>query len=444
MDSAKNWIPSPLAIAFLLLFFVALMAILFFQPENVGLADHAAQVFEHAYGGMWGEGGLSFLVQMALMLVLGHILALSSPVQNFIGRILSKIHNSRTAVICTCLVAMLAGFINWGFGLILGAVFAKAIMDHFSERKIPHNAALIAACGYTGLLVWHGGISGSSLIKVAEPGHLASLAPELFDGNQILDASKTIFNPINLLVFLVVLGSITACALWLSKKAPPLSLATSKRNTEETQPSTKGLDGNFWVALIIGVMVLIGSVYLICTSKGGLSFLNPNYINFTLLGLGILMHKSLNRFSEALEQAISGSSGILIQFPIYFAIMGIMGGSGMVSELANFFVEHASQESLPLFTFFSAGLINLFVPSGGGQWMIQGPIIIESCQQLGIPLEKGVLALAYGDQLTNMLQPFWALPLLGITKVKASQLLPFTFYFFLVGLVVYGLSLLVS
>ena len=122
--------------------------------------------------------------------------------------------------------------------------------------------------------------------------------------------------------------------------------------------------------------------------------------------------------------------------------MGIMKGAGLVVLLSNFFVGISTAVTLPIFTFFSAGLVNIFVPSGGGQWAIQGPIIIESAQQLGVPLPKMVLALAYGDQITNMLQPFWALPLLGITQIKAKDLLPYTLVMMLVGVVIFGLGLL--
>ena len=120
--------------------------------------------------------------------------------------------------------------------------------------------------------------------------------------------------------------------------------------------------------------------------------------------------------------------------------MGIMTATGMVTQISDFFVSVATETTLPIFTFFSAGLVNIFVPSGGGQWVIQGPIVLESALKLGVPLPKAIMALAYGDQITNMLQPFWALPLLGITKLKAREILPYTLLVMLVGSVVYILA----
>ena len=170
--------------------------------------------------------------------------------------------------------------------------------------------------------------------------------------------------------------------------------------------------------------------------------ITPNLINFLMLGLGIILHGSFKKFTNAIGESISDISGILIQFPLYFGIMGIMSSSGMVTQVSNFFVSISSATTLPLVTFFSAGLVNIFVPSGGGQWVIQGPIIIESALKLGVPLEKAIMALAYGDQITNMLQPFWALPLLGITKLKAKEILPYSLIAMFVGSLIYILGIL--
>jgi short-chain fatty acids transporter len=169
--------------------------------------------------------------------------------------------------------------------------------------------------------------------------------------------------------------------------------------------------------------------------------ITPNLINFLMLGLGIIFHGSFKRFINAVGESISDIAGILIQFPLYFGIMGIMSSSGMVTQISDFFVSISSATSLPIFTFFSAGLVNIFVPSGGGQWVVQGPIVVESALKLGVPLNKAIMALAYGDQITNMLQPFWALPLLGITKLKAKEILPYTLIAMLVGSFVYLIGL---
>ncbi|MBR9860270.1 short-chain fatty acid transporter, partial [bacterium] len=166
-----------------------------------------------------------------------------------------------------------------------------------------------------------------------------------------------------------------------------------------------------------------------------------NYINCSLLALAILLHQNFRSFLLALDEAIAGASGILVQFPLYFGILALMQAGGLIEACASFFIAISDENTYPIFTFFSAGIVNIFVPSGGGQWAIQGPIILQSATELGIPLPKCILAFAYGDQWTNMLQPFWALPLLSITGLKARDILPYTLILFILGGLLFLLSL---
>ena len=164
-----------------------------------------------------------------------------------------------------------------------------------------------------------------------------------------------------------------------------------------------------------------------------LKIITPNFINLCLFALGLLLHRNLYNYIKSIDNAIRGASGILIQFPLYFGIMGVMTHSGLIQIMSDFFVSISNENTFPLFTFLSAGIVNIFVPSGGGQWAVQGPIIVEAANQLDVSIPKSIMALAYGDQLTNMLQPFWALPLLGITGLKAKEILPYTLILLLVG-----------
>jgi short-chain fatty acids transporter len=165
--------------------------------------------------------------------------------------------------------------------------------------------------------------------------------------------------------------------------------------------------------------------------------IDPNYLNFLLLGLGILLCGTIARFLGAVQKAMGAAAGILIQFPLYFGIMGIMKYSGLVGIFSSFLMDISNETTFPVFTFFSAGLVNIFVPSGGGQWAVQGPIIAEAAENLGVPLGKAVMALAYGDQITNMLQPFWALPLLGITGLRARDIIPYTLFLLIMGIFIF-------
>jgi len=231
---------------------------------------------------------------------------------------------------------------------------------------------------------------------------------------------------------------------FLAKSAPPtqtdLPIYKGPSNVADIDGKER-IDGSKWFGVAIGILVLTAFFVQYATELSNW-VITPNMLNFFMLGLALLLHGSFNNFMSALEEAIKGTSGILIQFPLYFGIMGIMRDSGMVVSISNFFVSIANETTLPLFTFLSAGVVNIFVPSGGGQWAIQGPVVVESAMRLGVPLNKAIMALAYGDQITNMLQPFWALPLLGITKLKANEILPYTLLLMFLGAGIFIVGLL--
>ncbi len=401
--------------------------------------------------GIWNTGLLVFAYQMMLILVLGHVLVLSKPMEKLIHKLTGFVKNTANDAFLVASTTMLVSFFNWGVGLIFGALLARKVAEYAQSRAIPLNYPLIGAAGYTGLMVWHGGISGSAPIKVSEKGHLKDLMQGI--GNQeladqlpeYLPTAVTVFSSWNMLIFLIVVLLISFVAFRIGKNIQPTPLNLSKfkfkDHLDEVPQGAEKLDRSGFLSIATGLLILVvfGIQY-----SGMLRTLNitPNMLNFFMLGLALILHGNFRNFLMAIEEAISDTSGILIQFPLYFGIMGIMGSSGMISSISDFFVSISNATTLPIFTFLSGGLVNIFVPSGGGQWAVQGPLVLESALQLNVPLPKAVMALAYGDQITNMLQPFWALPLLGITKLKAKEILPYTLIFMFIGTVVYVLGLL--
>ncbi len=445
----KRYLPSPFTIAVLLTLLTIVLATLFTKPEASNTGTHFIQVLSYWEDGIWNSSLLVFAYQMMLILVLGHVLVLSKPVNKIILKITKSVTNTKNAVILVSVTTMLVAFFNWGLGLIFGAILARKVGEHAQKHQIPINYPLVGAAGYVGLMVWHGGISGSAPSKVAELGHLQGLMNGVLDANmmnqipEIIKSSSTIFSWWNLLLFGILLLIIPFTLSVISKKAKPTKLDLPNYEFETTdKKSLEGaekLDSSFWFAIVFGVLLLF--VFFIQYGNS-LDSLSPNMLNFLMLGLAIVLHGNFKSFLNGVEEAIKGTSGILIQFPLYFGIMGIMKSSGMVGMISDAFVSVANETTLPIFTFFSAGLVNIFVPSGGGQWAVQGPIVIESALKLGVSLPKAIMALAYGDQITNMLQPFWALPLLGITRLKAKEILPYTIILMLVGSMVYILGLL--
>ena len=401
-------------------------------------------------------------MQMMLMLVLGHVLALTKPVDRAIQFFTTRYCNSTaSAALMVTLLTVTVALFNWGLGLIFGAIFARKVAEHASRHLLELNYPIIGAAGYSGLMVWHGGFSGSSLAKIAEPAHIQSMMTGAMSEDQLaqlpnsIGYGETVFGPMNLTISIALLILLPLSMYWLGKKSKSKKF-TLPRNAFEhevdqhTPTGAESLDYAKWLGIIVGAFILVVAGYkaLAHPETSAFKFITPNWINLTLLGMGLLLHARFSSFLKGVESAIGGSAGILIQFPLYFGIMGIMKGSGLVQVISEQFVSFCatsdSPETLyPILTFFSAGFVNIFVPSGGGQWAVQGPIIVQAASDMNLPLVKSIMAMAYGDQLTNMLQPFWALPLLGITGLKAKDILPYTLFLFLVGTVIFVLGLLV-
>lgn len=383
--------------------------------------------------GVWNEALIVFAYQMMLILVLGHILVLSKPMDRLLDILTSRINSTSKALIIVSLSTMVMAFFNWGLGLIFGAILVRRIGEASQKRGFNINYPLIGAAGYIGLMVWHGGMSGSAPLKVSESGHLNSITT--IKVPDFINTAQTIFSPENLTIFLLLLFLMPILFLLLRlrhRHREIIPVENFNIQSENENLSAHPFETKRVPAMVFGILILT-SVFIVYYRDLIAFRLTPNLLNFFMLGLAFILHGNFRNFLNALKESIADVSGILIQFPLYFGIMGIMKDSGLAADLTEFFVSISSKETLPFFSFISAGLLNIFVPSGGGQWAIQGPIIIESSAQLGVPLPKMIMAMSYGDQVTNMLQPFWALPLLAITKLKAHQILPFTFWMFIVG-----------
>ena len=434
----RKCIPAPFTLAVLLTFLTLVLAFFFTGDQSW---SGTVQILKSWQAGMWQPSLLVFMVQMMLILVLGHVLVLSKPMALLTSRLTSMVRENTSAAIIVAVSTMLVAFFNWGLGLIFGAIMARKIAETAQKRQFKINYPLIGAAGYVGLMVWHGGLSGSAPLKAAEAGHISSLLPGLSQESlpEVIPVESTIMSSWNLLAFLALLLLIPTVLYFLSRMGttgPVQMFRPEEPEKRERVSGAEKLDRSKWFSLIFGT--LLAAAFVSSYGRDLLSGnLTPNMLNFFMLVLCVLLHASFSSFLSALDDAIVGAAAILIQFPLYFGIMGVMQDSGMVTDIALFFSGIANQDSLPLYTFFSAALVNIFVPSGGGQWAVQGPIVLQSALELGVPLNKAIMAFSYGDQISNMLQPFWALPLLAITGLKAKEILPYTLILMLCGLVVF-------
>lgn len=404
----ERWLPDAFIFVIVLTLIAALAAILSQGTSPVDLVR------------IWGTGFwelLSFAMQMLLVLVTGYILASSPPVRRVLARMAGLAGSRGGAIVLVSVVSLAASWINWGFGLVVGAIFAREL-----ARQIRVDYRLLVAAAYSGFVVWHGGLAGSIPLTIATPGH--------FTESQIgvIPTSETIFASWNLLIVaaLFIAVPLVNRAMLPSQDEevlinPDLLRDTAPAPATHAPTPAERLETSPVLMYLIGVP---GLVWLLLHFTGG-GALNLNVVNFLFLFLGIVLHGTPRSLLAALDEAVRGGAGIVIQFPFYAGIMAIMVETGLAGSLSEWFVSISTAATLPFWSFISAGIVNIFIPSGGGQWAVQAPIMLPAAEALGADMARVAMGVAWGDSWTNLIQPFWALPMLGIAGLKARDIMGF-------------------
>ena len=417
----QRWLPEPFIFAILLTLVAAAVA--------MGVCSQSpVEVLEHWGGGVWNL--LAFAMQMALVLVCGSALAAAPPVKRGIDALARLPKSPAAAIALVTVVSALACWLNWGFGLIVGVVFAKAIARQLQGV----DYRLLIASAYSGFVVWHAGLSGSIPLTMATPGDALVKAT-----NGALTApvpvSQTILDPHNLVMVLLVIVAITVSNTLMHPKqgavtVDPALLAEEEvsvggGSTDARPTPAQRMEHSPLLAWITGLL-LLGYLVLRLGFRNGTVDLGSVIMLF--LALGLLLHGTPVAYVRAFGKAATGAAGIILQFPFYAGIMGIITGVGVSgislgNVLAEGCIRISNPVTYPLLTFLCAALLNLFVPSGGGHWAIQAPIMFTAGAELGVDAGLTGTAIAWGDAWTNLIQPFWALPALAIAKLDAKDIM---------------------
>lgn len=440
--------PDPFVIAILLSLLAAVLALAFGFPPSEGQSwlESRSAAAAKLLNGWRGDSGiwklLAFGMQMCLVLLSGHALASAPPVRRLLDRLAAVPRSTRSAVVMVSLVACGAGLINWGFGLVVGAILAREVVRSLAARGVAANAAMIAAAGYTCMMVWHGGLSGSAPLSVVSlEASTKTMAPDAAARlvGEGIPLTATLFSPLNLVI---TGGLLLLVPLTLALMAPSVDGRATPRDDRSERgvaedPASLGpatsvpewLERSPWLSLALAAALLVG------LAGANWRLFGLNDFNALMMALGLVLHGSPMRWMRSVEDGAKGCAGIVVQFPLYGGIMIMLDSSGLAARFAETLTTGDSPRLVPVLSFTAACVLNLFIPSGGGQWAVQGPIALEAGQAVGVPAGEMVMSVAYGDQLTNMLQPFWALPLLAITGQRASQIVGYTTVVMLVGYV---------
>lgn len=393
----------------------------------------------------WGKGFwslLAFTTQMAVILTMGYVVATAPLVERMLDRIVAKVHEPRVAIIVATLVGGIGSYLNWGFGLVIGGIVARKLALRVKGVHYP----LIIASAYSGFTLYGLGLSASIPVLISTRGH--PLEAQM----GVIPLSETIFSPAMLLTALVVLITLPLLNAWLHPKPgqPVTEIDRTLEHLEQERKVTLPVDADDRNTLasrlnhsriLSGLIGLLGLVYVVLFFRGGGS-MDLNLINFIILFLGILLLGTPIAYVEKLNEGIRTIGGIILQYPFYAGIMAIMAASGLVETFSEYFVRIATPGTLPFWGYISSFVINFFAPSAGGHWVIQGPFMIEAAKSIGASVAHTATAVMLGNAWNDLVQPFWILPALALSKLKLKDIMGYTvIMMFWIG-IVYGVAVL--
>jgi short-chain fatty acids transporter len=483
----ERFYPDPFVFAILLTFVVFGMVFLLTPATPIEAVSE------------WGGGMgllLEFIAQLSITLVTSHALAHTDPVRRGLTALGKAPKTPFQAYAMVALVGALASLIAWAFGLVVGALIARQVAMQGKERGLHLHYPLLVAAAYAGFVVWHMGYSSSAALFVATPGH----AMEEQIG--IIPVTDTIFASYNLIIAAV---AVIAVPLVIAAMRPKLDARGEKAREGEDPvievsdgaitsyreelrrmdqelagvggygPKSKGattdratvegtsgetdteqrpvagrdigaslaemMDRTRLFSTLMGAALVIYLVYWFSTE--GLN-LTLDIVNWTFLATGLLLSRSALHYVKLVANASVTVGQIILQYPFYAGIMGLMMGTGLVQVISDWFVSFSTQTTLGFWAFISGGVVNFFIPSGGGQWAVQGPIFTEAARSLDVTPSIVVNAVAYGDQWSNMVQPFWTIPLLAIAGLHMRQIMGYTFVIFFLTFFIFGGGILIA
>ena len=475
------------------IFAIILSTIIFIM--GVTLTDTSPMTMVmHWYDGFWNL--LQFGMQMILLLLFGSVLAGSPPVRRLIAKLAGKPKTAGQAILLVVFLTMIFAYINWGLGVIVGAICAREVCIQCKQRGIKVHFPLAAAAGFSSMMFFGGGLSATAPLLVNSDNHF------LYQQIGRIPIAETLLSPTNLIMmavwFLVMpfvyramhpkSEDITEIEIDHSEEqsqSSPVSYRSGQDNTVvleglyqksplPRERETAAYDSGDIESAAVGVLqnpmqiptrgrslrpqltlaqwlensacltwfvVAAGLTYIAYHFLINGFDLNLNIANFVMMIAGMIAYRTPIAYVKAVNDSIGSCGQLALQFPFYAGIMGMMVGSGLVNVFAGWLIHSSTPFTLPLFSFLASGLVNIFIPSAGGQWAVQGPLLMEAAKVLGVDYSTIILAFTHGDQWTNGMQPLWMLPLLGVTALKVNQIVGYTVVVMCVSFLIWAMGL---
>jgi len=433
----ERWIPDALVIVWILSIITFILALIWGDTTPKGAVV------------AWGKGFwylLKFGMQMCLIMMTGYILACSPPIKRILDGLSSLPNAERPwqAILAMCIFSMATAWINWGLSLIGSAMFALFLI----RRNPKTDYRLLVAAAYLGLgCTWHSGLSGSATLLVNTPDNFLIKAGLL---ESTISTSQTIFTWFNAILVVIIVVVVTALMTLMhpseekTYKVQPELLDKLKLYEGPERPTEK-LNVSQWLNWWPGFNIIIAAAGLIwlgmeIAAKGFTNVINLNNINLFFLMLGILFHWRPWSFLKATEDAAKAVWGIIIQFPFYAGIFGLFKFTALATVMTKAFVAISTPGTFLVIIYWYAGILNYLIPSGGSEWAVTAPYLLPAATELGVSLPKTVLAYAWGDMLTDMIQPFWAIAMLAVAKLEFREIMGWLLLVFIVYFIITSIA----
>jgi len=429
----ERWMPDPFVIAIVLTLATGLAA--FVLAPN-GKPD---VIITSWYAGIFKI--LTFAFQMILILVAGHALANAPPIKRAIVAIVSIAKTPNQAVVLTFLVCAAAAFLNWGFGLVIAAMVSREM-----AKRMRIDFGWIVAAAYSGWMVWATGFSSSIALTQATKGSDLNIIEKVTGhvtpfGDMVFKAWNIV--PTALVVILVPIMFILIRPRdedVVAFEPPPEAAVAGKPDRGGQDAPARRADRWPWFAWALSAAGFAYVAYVWIT-KG--PTIDINLVIFVFLMLGLALHASPIAYVRAVDNAASQVGAMILQYPIYGGIMGILTTTGLAGVISKAFVAIASAHTLPFWSYICSLFITMLVPSGGGHWAVQGPFVVPAAVQLGASPAAVAIAVAAGESVAYMLQPFFALPVVAIAGIGIQRVMGYTVVTFMLTCVIWiGATLL--
>lgn len=428
----NKYLPEPFTVAWLISLVVVVLALVFTGATPVQIATY------------WGNGFwdlLAFAMQMSLVLVTGYALADAKVVQKGIRAFVRIPKTPHQTVFFVALASILLCYVNWGLSLVAGAFLAREAAKAHPDVDI----RLTVAAGFSGIIVTHGGLSASVPLLINTKGHF--LEKEI----GLIPLDQTIFGVQSLTITVLLLICIPlACLLMLPDKEHTVLVDPAVFEDDEAAADApvkaKVIADRIEQSKILNYLLVAGGCFYLFYSWATQGFtLNLNILIFMFLIAGIAAHGTLVEYAHSAVRGAQTCGGIILQYPFYSGIMGIMKGTGLVLVISHALLAVSNAHTFEICCYLSSMIISIFVPSAGGHWAVQAPFMLPAAATLGVPTWKVAMGVAWGESIWNVVTPFWALPVLAITRVSLRDLIGFTVLLWIIGnIIVFPCMLLIS